>query len=388
MPPTPPSLLLLQFVAAELAGTRLLVVATYRDLELTRDHPLAVALPELDRASGTARLSLSGLSASDVARFVEAITGRIPPPDLVVALHRETEGNPLFVGEMVRLLVSEGRLRRPPPGRRWPIPEGVRGVIGRRLDRLSQDCRGVLTLASVVGRSFSVEVLERVAGRSAEEVLEALRDAVAARLIGAVVDDPGRFQFAHALVRDTLYEELSPANRVRLHHDVGEVLESRYAADPEPHVAELAYHFFEAAPAGDVSKGAEYAIAAGKRAVRLLAFEEAVRLFEMAHRGLQDSPDERRRCEVLLLLGDAQGRSGATPESLETFLEAAEIATRLGLTRAARARGPRVRGTVPVEAGRHRPPHRPVAHPGSGRARGGRQRPPRPVAEPPGRGAA
>jgi DNA-binding CsgD family transcriptional regulator/tetratricopeptide (TPR) repeat protein len=325
------SLLLLQFVAGELGGGRLLVLGTYRDVEVTRDHQLAAVLPEVARAAGSTRLPLSGLSEPDVARFIETITGREPPADLVAAIHRDTEGNPLFVEEVVRLLTSEGRLRRPQERQRWPIPEGVREVIGRRLERLPEACRRLLTLGSVVGRDFTVEVLERVTGRSAEDLLDTLHDAVAARLIGTVADDPGRFEFAHALVRDTLYEDLPPAEKVRLHRDVGQALEVLYAADPDPHVAELAHHFFEAAPAGDPSRGIDYAVAAGKRAVRLLAFEEAVRLFRTARRALRESPDERRRGEVLLLLGDAQGRSGATPDSKETFLEAAEIAMRLDL---------------------------------------------------------
>lgn len=120
-----------------------------------------------------------------------------------------------------------------------------------------------------------------------------------------------------------------PADRVRLHRAVGEALEGMYPNDVESHVAELAYHFFEAAPGGDADKAVEYAIAAGKRAVGLLAYEEAVRLFAKALRALRDSPDEARRCDVLLLLGDAQGRAGDTRAAKETFLEAAEIATRL-----------------------------------------------------------
>jgi DNA-binding CsgD family transcriptional regulator/tetratricopeptide (TPR) repeat protein len=323
------SLLLLQFVAAQLSGHRMLVIGTYRDVELTRDDPLVTALPELGRANGTVRLSLSGLSQPDVARFIETITGQSPPEDLVAAIHGETAGNPLFVEELVRLLASEGRLLRPPSDGRWPIPDGVREVIGRRLDRLPEECRQLLTLACVVGRKFSAAALENITGRPTEDLLDLMRDAVAARLISAVTDEPGCLQFAHALVRDTLYEELSPADRVRLHRDVGLALEAMYAADPEPHVAELAHHFFEAAPVGGSTKAVDYAIAAGVRAIGLLAYEEAVRLFARAHRVVRASPNEHLRCQVLLRLGDAQGRAGATADSKETFLQAAEIATRL-----------------------------------------------------------
>jgi pentatricopeptide repeat protein len=322
-----PSLLLLQFMAGEIAMSRALVVATYRDTEPARDQPLGTALAELARIHGTTRISLSGLDERDVARYIESIAGRAPPDALVDSIHRETEGNPLFVGELVRLLDSEGRLWEP-RGDRWPIPEGVRAVIGRRLDHIPPGCREMLTLGSVIGRDFTVEALQRITDRDAENILDDLREAVAARLIGDVRDSPGRLRFSHSLIRETLYEDLMLADRVRLHRAVGEALESMYE-DLESHVAELAHHFFEAAPAGDMDKAVEYAIAAGKRAVALLAYEEAVRLLAKALRALRYSPEEARRCDVLLLLGDAQGRAGDTPAAKESYLEAAEIATRL-----------------------------------------------------------
>jgi eukaryotic-like serine/threonine-protein kinase len=329
-----PSLLLLRFAAVEVGASRIFVLGTYRDVEVTRDHALAAALPELARTPGTTRITLSGLSGSDVARFIATIAGRDPPPELVTAVHRETEGNPLFVEEVVRLLAAEGRLADPGTIQlhRWRIPEGVREVIGRRLARLPESCRKILSLASVVGRDFSLEVLERISGTASTSLLSVLRDAVDARLVEEVQDDPGRLRFSHALVRDTLYEDLQTAERIALHGDVGQVLEELYRSDPEPHLAELAYHFFEAAPAGDVKKAVDHLIAAGQRALRLLAYEEAVRVLGMALRAMRESPDEQLRCEVLLLLGDAQWRSGDTPESKETFLEAASIATRSDLS--------------------------------------------------------
>jgi DNA-binding CsgD family transcriptional regulator len=324
------SLLLLQFVAGQLAGSRLLVLATYRDVEVGRDHPLAAALPELTRAPATTRLSLSGFSEADVARLIAAITRREPSAEVVAAIHRETMGNPLFVEEIVRLMASEDALWDQSGRQRWPVPDGVREVMGQRLGRLPAASIAILTLGSVIGRAFSLELLERVTGQSAESLLEDLHDAVSARVVHGVGDNPGVLEFSHTLMRDTLYDELPPANRVRLHRAVAEALEELYAPDPESHVAELAHHFFEAAPAGD-SKAVDYAIAAGRRAVAHLAYEEAVRLLRRALGALRDSPDEARRCEVLLLLGDAEARAGEALASKETFLQAAEIATRLNL---------------------------------------------------------
>ena len=164
-----PSLLLLEFVARELDGSRLLLLGTYRDMELSRRHPLSLTLGELTRERLFQRVLLRGLSQEDVGRFIELVSGVAPPRGMVEAVHRQTEGNPLFVTEVVRLLVQEGELTQDRAGHRdsWcvRIPEGVREVIGRRLDRLSDRCNETLTVASVVGREFIPEGVREVIGR-------------------------------------------------------------------------------------------------------------------------------------------------------------------------------------------------------------------------------
>ncbi len=153
-----PSLLLLQFLARELRGARLMVLSTYRDVELRRGHPLSQTLGELAREGLSQRILLRGLSERDVARFIEITAGIEPPQALVEAVYRETEGNPFFVNEVVRLLVADGRLERPEEVKSWSvtIPQGVREVVGRRLDHLSEECNRALTVASVIGREFGL----------------------------------------------------------------------------------------------------------------------------------------------------------------------------------------------------------------------------------------
>ncbi len=323
------SLLLLRFLSS-VAGTRhLLVLGTYRDVELTRDHPLETVLGELLRAPGTVRIALTGLSQADAGHVIEAVSGEAPSGEMVTAIHRDTNGNPLFVGEVARLFAAEGWVWTRDVGRRTTVPEGLRGVIARRLEGLPRSCREVLTLASVFGQELVVDALERLAGPDVGSVVDCLNEAVRSQLLVPVPADPGRFRFAHALVRDALYDEIAPGERVRLHRSVGESLEGLYAADPGPHVAELAYHFLEAASTGGLRKAVDYAVAAGQRAVDLLDYEEAVRLLRMAATNMKGSPDDRLRCEVLLLLGDAEMRAGLPERSKETLLAAADIATRL-----------------------------------------------------------
>jgi tetratricopeptide (TPR) repeat protein len=208
-------------------------------------------------------------------------------------------------------------------------------VIGRRLGRLSEGCRTLLSTASVLGRDVDLDALAAVSGLGKDDVLDVLDEARAARVlleVPGVAPAADRMRFSHALIRDVLYEELGPARRVRLHRQVGETLERLYAQDPEPHLAELAHHFTAAAAGGQLDKAIHYARHAGERAAQLLAFEEAVRLFQVALRTLESrgARDKKTRCELLLALGDAHARAGDEPKAKETFLRAADAARDAG----------------------------------------------------------
>ena len=322
-----PSLLLLQFLAREVTASRLLVVAAYRDVDPTPRDPLAAALGELRREPTTHRIALEGLAEPAVAEYVEVAAGRAPAEALVAAIHAETEGNPLFVGEVVRLLAAEDRLDADDI-EGLAVPDGVREVIGRRLRFLSPECNSVLTLASVLGREFDLNDLARVSAIDRDGLLGLLDEAIDARVVSEIPGTIGRFRFAHALIRDVVYEALTSARRVRLHRAVGEALENLYSSDPAPRLAELAHHFFEAVPGGHVEKAKRYAVEAAERSVGLLAFEEAVRLYRLA---LRLSESETERCELLIALGETQARAGDTASAKEFFHEGADLADVLGL---------------------------------------------------------
>ncbi len=329
-----PSLLLLQFVARWLGGTRLLMVGTYRDVEVRRQHPLSSTLAELAREQLSQRVVLRGLSEDEVARFIEISCGVAPPEGLVAAVHKHTEGNPFFVKEVVNLLAREGRLQREHPTTSWTvaIPQSVREVVGRRLDGLSEACNRVLTIAAVIGREFDLRTLEQATGLPGDTVLDLLEESVAARIIDELPEALGRYSFSHALIRETLYEELTAARRARLHRQIGDVLEQAYASRIEPHVAELAYHFFQAGAAADSEKTVRYLTLAAQRAVAAVAYEEAARLYQMALQALdlQEKPDEARRCQLLLAFGEAQWRAGDAGQAEDTLWLAADLARSIG----------------------------------------------------------
>jgi DNA-binding SARP family transcriptional activator/tetratricopeptide (TPR) repeat protein len=328
-----PSLLLLQFLAGRASSAPLLVVAAYRETELRPETQLATTVAELGRERATRSIALRGLEIEDVAALIESRAGATAPDGAVAAIHRGTEGNPLFVTEVARLLDAEGRLQEAEEP--LPLAPGVLEVIGRRLQTLSDQCHEVLALASVLGREFEFSTLVHISERSEEELLDALEEALHARVITEVLGAPDRLRFAHVLIRDALYAELAGPRRLRLHRDVAEALEELYADDRDPHLAELAHHFAAAGEAGDPAKAVEYAREAGARATRQLAYEEAVRLYAVA---LQALPEEHQliasRCELLLELGGAQARAGAEAASKETYFRAAELAREAGLPEA------------------------------------------------------
>jgi tetratricopeptide (TPR) repeat protein len=322
-----PSLALLEFLAPQLGDARLLVVGMYRDTALQVEHPLTHTLGELARFRAPQRIALRGFTRAQVARYVSLTAGVEPDDALVDAVHAKSEGNPFFVAEIVRLLSAEGELDTARGA--IAIPREVRELIGRRLAPLSAHCRETLAIASVIGRDFELRVLQDVAGGSGEWLLEALDEARAARVIGTPAT--GRYRFAHVLISDTLADGLPASRRVQLHRRVGEALERAFAGRLEPHLAELAHHFLEAAAAGDVEPGLRYATAAAEQAGARLAHEEAARMYKRALSALDVAPvDGARRCDLLLALGEAHHRAGDHGYARAAFRQAADAARELG----------------------------------------------------------
>jgi tetratricopeptide (TPR) repeat protein len=322
-----PSLMLLEFLAPQVGSARLLVVGTYRDTELYAQLPLSQTLGELARVHPPRRIALRGLTRAQVARYVAMTAGVEPDDALVDAVHAKSEGNPFFVAEIVRLLSAEGRLGC--AGSDVAVPQEVRELIARRLAPLGPECRDALQVAAVIGREFDLRVLHEVSGLGSQRLLDGLDEAQAARVVAAPA--PGRYRFAHVLITDALVDGLPPSRRVQLHREVGEALERVHAGRLEPRLAELAHHFLEAAPAGDVEQGLRYAMAAAENASARLAYEQAAVMYERALRALDlVSVDGTRRCDLLLALGEAHHRAGAHGRARAAFRRAAELARELG----------------------------------------------------------
>ena len=332
-----PTLLLLRHLVRADRALRVLVVGTYRATEFDPAGPLALFLADVQRDACAVAVRVGGLDERAIAELLEAAAGH-PLANraaaFVEALRTATAGNPFFIRELFAHLVESGAIYR--DGDRWTadlaaatleVPEGVRQVIGQRVARLSEPARRTLTVAAVAGQTFSLSVLEGVISNESN-LLDGLDEAVSAGLLTEA--GPGEYAFAHALVRQTIYERHGAARRMRLHRRLGEALEAR--SDADAHVEALAHHFALAAPDGQAAKAAIYALAAGRKAAAGVAYEDAAERYEQGLHALEliPAPPQELRGELLLALAAARWSSGDMDKAREACRLAAELADQRG----------------------------------------------------------
>jgi serine/threonine protein kinase len=321
------TLWLLGHLIRNLRAERVLIVASYRDTELDRAHPLSKALVDWNRERFTTRIGLKRFGPEETRAQIGALLDDKISGAFSDAVYRETEGNPFFVEEVMKALIEQGSVRR--ESGQWKrcelvdlvIPQSVKEAIGNRLDRVSPECNDTLRAAAVLGKTFTIdELMAATEGQNENQLLDALDEAVAAQLLAA--DAAEAFAFTHDKIREVLYEELNPIRRRRLHLRTAEGLERHRERAPVA-VETLAHHFIHA---GEYERGLTYAKQAAVEAEKIFAYDEAMAAYG---RALECAEALGLKDEQLLLeeaTGNAALASGDTLRATVHFDRALALA--------------------------------------------------------------
>jgi DNA-binding CsgD family transcriptional regulator/tetratricopeptide (TPR) repeat protein len=318
-----PSLSLLEFLSQELLGSRLLIVGTYRDADASRKTPLLNTLGALGRNADCRRVHLSGLSQSAIGEVAERLCDVSLSESAIKIIYQQTDGNPLFAIELIKVLIDEsaGAAISTVSAR---IPAGVRETIGRRLSRLSDRCNELLCVAAVHGRHFGAREIAAAMNADVQSVLTIVEPAVQAGIVQSSADASGSYQFTHALIRETIYEDLPTVERLRLHALAGDALTAVHSGHMEPALTRIAHHYHQAGALGYLDKAVVFALRAAESAVRMYAYEDALLHYDRAIETLESAGlmQDERLARAYILKGSALRLLGQADRSIDVLLEA------------------------------------------------------------------
>jgi len=330
------TLALLTYLANRIAQLPVVIIGTYRS-GYSKDNPVLVrTLVELIRM-GIRPLKLSALSKDAVAQMLHGLSGRQAPESLVSLIFDESQGYPFFVEEVYRHLIEEGKVfdasgqfRSDIKIEEIDVPENVRLIIGRRLERLDENETRVLAAAAVIGRSFSFQLLSAISQIDVDELFTVIEKAQEMGIIIPSSEGPEQpFTFAHELVRQTLLAGISAPRQQRLHAVVAEAIERLSPGAAAERAGEIANHLLKAGSFADSRRLVRWLKLAGKSALEAVAFAEARRSFltALSHQGVVDL---RERADLLASLAIAERGLERGDAALANLREALEIYIRLG----------------------------------------------------------
>jgi len=318
-----PSLSLLEFLSQQLLRSRLLIVGTYRDADASTKTPLLSTLGGLSRDSDAERVHLAGLSQNAIGEVAKRLCDVSLSPAAIEMIYQQTDGNPLFAIELIKVLIDEGAGAAigTMPAR---IPAGVHETIGRRLIRLPGRCNELLCVAAVYGRQFTAREIAAAIEAEVQGVLIGLEPAVQAGIIQPHVEASGSYQFTHALIRETIYADVPTVDRMRLHSRVGDALVRLHSVHLEPVLSRVAHHYHESVALDSTDKAVVFALRAADSAVRVYAYEDALLHYDHAIHALESRGmvHDERLARAYLLRGSALYQLGQAQQSIEVLLEA------------------------------------------------------------------
>jgi predicted ATPase len=346
------AVLLLRDLAERLGDSRIVILGTYWDTDLDPSRPFTSIVSRLLRRRRAQRIPLGRLTDSEVERMLTLLSGATLTPVQIVGIQAATEGNPLFVEQSYLYTAeSEGMLGgvRARPATSFTeedleLAQSVRGLIGRRLERLSEPAHRMLIAAGVIGREFDTALLEAFGELSGRELREALEEATKARLLTAA--GPDRYRFTHDLVRQRVLAGMALPRLQAYHLAVADTLERAYGKSVKEHAGEIAYHLYQAGTAASAPRTATHLAQAARNALAVGAFEGVVRLVESALQ-LLPGDDRKERAALLAMRAEAFTGLGRREEARAAWAVAADRFEELGDKKA--ASGARARVETPVE---------------------------------------
>lgn len=321
------TLSLLTYLMRRLRTVRLLVIAAYREVELDRRHPLADALVDWNRQRVAVRIPLARFSRAQTNTMIATLFREQSVSDeFCEVIHRETDGNPFFVEEVVKALVEQGQIYWDED--HWEreeldqlaIPQSIKEAIGRRLSGLSQSCVETLHTAAVIGKDFAFPLLQSVSGKGDELLLDTLDEASNAQLIRQ--HGAESFVFTHDKIREVLYDEILSVRRSRLHLKIAQSLDAPEPGQQLKQVEEIAYHYIAA---GALDKGMDFALQAATKAQRLFAGDEAIEYLRQALECAVSLDDQASQALILENLGDVHSAIGPLGTAVDYYQQAAKL---------------------------------------------------------------
>lgn len=330
------TMLLLEYLAPHLSRLRVIYIATYRDIQADMGEPFQRAMARLTRLDNVSRITLRDLGRDEVTTLMASLGPADPPDSVVEVIYRETEGNPFFVQSVYRHLAEEGQLfdaegrwRTDLDPESLAVPEGVRLVIDQRLKRLGDQTQSILRQAAVMGLRFELGVVERACGEDSDTVLAAIESAERAGLaFPASGPRSDRYEFSHALVRQTLLEGLSAPRRQRLHLALADAMEAARGKG-DRHTADIARNLYEAGPLADPARARRFLFEAGNAAFAAAAADEALEAYNKAL-DLDGELEEEERARILYHRGVAWRALNRWDDAARDWTEALPVFERLG----------------------------------------------------------
>lgn len=332
-----PSLKLLEFLVRTLRPVPVLIVLTCRDTERDAKHPLNDTLGEIGRQANLARVGLTGIDVDACADLMLHTMGYTVDRNLIAKVHARTEGNPLFIHEMIRHLCAQPDVHQSGVSPQLldriaaQLPESIRQIFGARINRLGDEHLALLQLAAVVGREFSIDILATAAPQLLD-VMPRLLDVAHHAGIIEHDEEPRTWRFSHGLLHEVLYERIASSDRARLHADVAQAIEQRHAANLDAYLAALSHHYLNALPLGYAPQAVAVARRCGDHCLAGLAFEEAARQYDRAllALGMQAERPVTEEARLLISLGRARLLAGDSLQALSAFHQATQRALAAG----------------------------------------------------------